>query len=115
VYAEGREAGYSERTIRRAQQALNVDAYREGFGKHGVWLWRLLAKAASEPKGVQEKNVDAYEGAGRLCKLGELIERFARANNIPHAEIEDMKAAARADPERAWEFYSQEEAQSQPR
>lgn len=74
VYAEGRGAGYSERTIRRAQQALNIDAYREGFGKHGGWFWSLAPKAANEPKGVQEKNMDAYEGDGHLCTQPTLDE-----------------------------------------
>jgi len=36
-----REAGPSWATVRRAKAALRVQAYREGFGASGHWLWRL--------------------------------------------------------------------------
>ena len=44
VYAEGRDAGYSERTIRRAQKALGIEAAKDGL--KGPWSWSLPPKVA---------------------------------------------------------------------
>jgi hypothetical protein len=44
VYAEGRDAGYSERTVRRAQKALGIEAAKDGV--KGPWSWRLPPKMA---------------------------------------------------------------------
>jgi putative DNA primase/helicase len=61
VYAEAREAGYSERTMRRAQKALSVEAVKDGL-KAG-WSWRLPSKAAKFPEDGHTKSVAAF---GRL-------------------------------------------------
>jgi hypothetical protein len=37
------EKGYSERTIKRARQALGVRSYRQGFGSEGKWMVGLQA------------------------------------------------------------------------
>ena len=39
IYVEGRDAGHSERTIRRAQKALGVKAVKSDM--HGGWRWQL--------------------------------------------------------------------------
>ncbi len=44
VYAEGRDAGYSERTIRRAQKALGIEAAKDGL--KGPWSWSMPPKVA---------------------------------------------------------------------
>lgn len=64
VYAEGREAGYSERTLRRAQKALGVEAVKDGL-KAG-WSWRLLPKAANFPEDGHTKSLDAFNRVGHL-------------------------------------------------
>jgi len=53
VLAEARKNGYSEATVRRARKSLGVEHYKCGFGKDGVWSWRL------PPKGAQPSSKDA--------------------------------------------------------
>jgi hypothetical protein len=54
IKADSDGAGYAWSTIRRAQQALGVEAFREGgLGKTGTWYWRLPAKAL-------ENSLDAH-------------------------------------------------------
>ena len=64
VYAEAHEAGYSERTIRRAQKALGVDATKDGL-KAG-WSWRLPSKVATFPEDGHIKGVDTFGDVGHL-------------------------------------------------
>lgn len=46
VTAEAREAGISERTLRRARTALGIEPRREGgIGSKGRWVWELPAPA----------------------------------------------------------------------
>ncbi|WP_232467776.1 AAA family ATPase [Bordetella genomosp. 9] len=51
VKAESSDAGYAWATIRRAQKAIGVEAYREGAAGTrggGAWLWRMPIKALNE-------------------------------------------------------------------
>ncbi len=64
VYVEGREAGFSERTLRRAQKALGVDAVKDGL-KAG-WSWRLPSKVAKFPEDGHTKSLDAFDKVGHL-------------------------------------------------
>jgi putative DNA primase/helicase len=70
VYSESREAGHSERTIRRAQKALGVEAAKEGM--QGGWVWKLPPKAAKIPEDGHTKSVDAFDKVGHLRHNPEL-------------------------------------------
>lgn len=58
VYLQGREAGHSERVIRRAQKALGVEAVKGGM--QTGWQWRLPPKMAKFPEDGQEKTLAAF-------------------------------------------------------
>ena len=60
--AEG--AGFSWRTIQRAQNALNIDAYKGGM-KEG-WFWILPLKNAKKGEVCQEKDVAKFGNRGTL-------------------------------------------------
>lgn len=59
VRADADCAGYSWATTRRAQKAIGIEAYREGFGKEGVWYWRL-PDGTPAPSKVLKENKDAH-------------------------------------------------------
>ena len=54
VLREAKEAGHSERTIRRAKEELGIKAVKEGMD--GGWVWQL-PKMATSPQGWQSSNV----------------------------------------------------------
>jgi putative DNA primase/helicase len=60
VLREAREAGHSERTIRRAKDDLEIKAVKEGMD--GGWVWQL-PKIATEPS---TKTVAAFGNGGSL-------------------------------------------------
>lgn len=68
---EGREAGYSPRTLHRAKDELGIQPYRKVFG--GAWWWRLLetpADLSCQPP-QQENNLASWqhsENTGENCK-----------------------------------------------
>ncbi len=64
VYTEGREAGYSERTLRRAKKTLGIEAVKDGL-KAG-WSWRLAPKVAKFPEDGHTKSLDAFGDLGHL-------------------------------------------------
>lgn len=64
VFAEAREAGHAERTIRRAQKALAVEAIKDGL--KGGWQWRLPPKMAKGAEDGQAQNVATFGGVGHL-------------------------------------------------
>jgi putative DNA primase/helicase len=47
VQAEAKAAGLAWRTVRRAGDGLQVKVERDGFGREGVWTWRLPNVAKS--------------------------------------------------------------------
>ncbi len=64
VYAEGREAGHSERTLRRAQKARGIEAIKDGL--KGGWLWRWRAKSAEGGQDGQHSELGAFGRDGHL-------------------------------------------------
>lgn len=41
VFRDGKRAGFSERTMKRAKASLNVRRVKRGYGKDGSWFWSL--------------------------------------------------------------------------
>jgi hypothetical protein len=64
VYAEGREAGHSERAIRRAQKLLGIESEKGGM-REG-WKWRFPPKMAKTGEDGQAKTLAAFGDLGRL-------------------------------------------------
>jgi len=67
VQADANGAGYSWPTIRRAKKSLGVEATRDGFGKNGVWLWKLSPKVLKHPIDAHTNYVSTYEENEHLC------------------------------------------------
>jgi hypothetical protein len=67
---EATEAGLAWRTVRRAKDAMKVEAYKEGFGEGARWLWALPAsKVAKSPEDVHHSEMDTFEESGHLRAL----------------------------------------------
>lgn len=64
VRSEADGAGHSWATMRRAQQALKVEATKDGMA--GPWLWRLPPKMLTKSEDAQPKSVSAFEENERL-------------------------------------------------
>ena len=66
VFRAARQAGISERTLRRAKRKLGVESSHEGQpGQAGTWYWWLPPKAATEaPKAATAGNLAAFEQPG---------------------------------------------------
>ncbi len=64
IYSEEREAGYSKRTIRRAQKALGVEAIKEGLTSG--WVWKLPPKVAIVAEDGHTICMDAFDTVGHL-------------------------------------------------
>lgn len=64
VYAEGRDAGHAERTLRRAQKALGIEAIKDGV--RGGWRWQFTSKTAKMAEDGQDSE------SGNLGHLGHL-------------------------------------------
>jgi len=64
VYAEAREAGHAERTIRRASKAVGVHQYKDGMS--GPWLWKLAPKMANGTEDGQAQTLDTFGDLGHL-------------------------------------------------
>jgi hypothetical protein len=56
---KARSAGLSERTLRRAKEALGILSVREGFGRDGRWVWSLPKGANNPAKGLATYEVSA--------------------------------------------------------
>jgi len=74
--AEG--TGHTWATVRRAQKALGVEVYRDGFGGKGTWYWQLpsqadvalqtCSKVLMNTNDAQEKNVSTLGDNEHLCE-----------------------------------------------
>ncbi len=62
IKADADGAGYSWRTIRRAQKELGVAAVREGYGKGGAWVWKLPSdhRCSTNPIDAQQNKVSTF-------------------------------------------------------
>mgnify|MGYP001434875179 CR=1 FL=1 len=72
VFREAKDAGISDRTLKRAKKTLDARTNREGFGPKGKWFWRLSFshRVPTDPIEGQEppmKNLAPYEESGLLC------------------------------------------------
>lgn len=71
--------GISERTLKRAKKNLGVEAFKQGFGKDGAWMWRLPVK---EAKGGQDQPPKGqYQNPGTLN--GTPQEKNSFSNELP--------------------------------
>ncbi|PIR48109.1 hypothetical protein COU80_06065 [Candidatus Peregrinibacteria bacterium CG10_big_fil_rev_8_21_14_0_10_55_24] len=52
LYADAKDAGISERTLKRAKANLNIERTKDGFGKDGFWSWQLPSSPKSASKTV---------------------------------------------------------------
>ncbi len=55
VFEEGREAGFSKKTIQRAKDALNIKAKKDGLG--GTWRWHLEDGQGSQDSQDSQRKV----------------------------------------------------------
>lgn len=69
VKAEAKAAGFAWRTIWRAKSTLPVKTYRDGYGVHGGWWWRLESKDASHLSKCATKDATVTKD-GTLGTLG---------------------------------------------
>lgn len=67
-------AGHSWATIRRAQREIGIEVSREGFGKKGVWTWRLSSKMLKNSIDAHTNHVSIYGQNEHLCGDGSLDE-----------------------------------------
>ncbi|MGI8642288.1 MAG: AAA family ATPase [Pyrinomonadaceae bacterium] len=56
IYSEARQNGISERTLKRAKTALNVESRKEGFNPT-KWFWKLPEECHEEPEECHENRV----------------------------------------------------------
>jgi putative DNA primase/helicase len=73
--ADADGAGHAWATVRRAAKALNVEIYREGFGKEGVWLWKLPPIDAQKLHTCSHKSMSTFEENEHLCTVATPFER----------------------------------------
>lgn len=69
AYAAAREAGHSDRTLRRAQEQLSIDLKREGKGASHVGWWQLPNYSGQTFDGE-----DTGQSSGTVPELGEHVE-----------------------------------------
>ncbi|MBC7945601.1 MAG: AAA family ATPase [Burkholderiales bacterium] len=71
IRADANGAAHSWRTIERARVALNIQVNRAGFGKGGIWTWRLPHTPPNTAIESIERHTNcaaAYEKSGGLCE-----------------------------------------------
>ena len=81
--------GFAWGTIRRARKALRVEAVREGYGKDGVWKWRLPSKVLKESKDACARSLSTYGRDEHLCD-----EVIVRSGQTPTDSDHDCDAVA---------------------
>jgi putative DNA primase/helicase len=74
VYAEGREAGHAERTLRRAQKGLGIEPTKAGV-KEG-WKWAMAPKAAKNAEDGQPIRLATLGNVGHLGEAAPAAEEF---------------------------------------
>lgn len=67
LLGEGRQAGHSERTIKRAKAKLGIESRKESSG----WLWSMTADAADKKaKDAKEAKESTFKNLGTVGTLG---------------------------------------------
>ncbi|MGH8515373.1 MAG: hypothetical protein ACREV8_15820, partial [Gammaproteobacteria bacterium] len=99
IRADAEAAGYAWRTIQRGRKALTIEAYREGFGKEGVWYWRLAARAddgvltspktAKEPKDGHGGDLGVAETKSK-AKAARVAKRLMQPSTIAGVVISQL-------------------------
>ena len=76
IRADADGAGFSWRTIQRAQSELGIEAVRDGFGKGGAWTWKLPSghRAPKDAIDVQQKELASFGKVGALWADGPIPE-----------------------------------------
>lgn len=64
VFAQAKEAGIADRTVRRAKDALGIKPTKMRFD--GGWEWALPTKVANECEDVHSESVDTFGDLGHL-------------------------------------------------
>lgn len=64
LFREYRDAGHSERTIRRAAKELGVQKIKQGMG--GGWVWRMPKMSSVNPESTGQKTVATFGDRGHL-------------------------------------------------
>ena len=72
IRADAEGAGYSWRTIQRAQKALGIEAVKLSM-KDG-WVWKMPPKNANNTKERHANNVEAFDDLGFLRGDSEVVE-----------------------------------------
>jgi putative DNA primase/helicase len=99
VAKEARSAGISDKTLRRAKEALGVRAVKDGF--QGGWRWRLPSPSApprwpTSPEGGQAKRMGIFGEDGHL-RESRPVEEAVPAGTPPDALRELLADAAELD------------------
>ena len=78
--------GFSERTLRRAREALGIKPDKDGFGENGEWTWRLPQKGTpgDSPKGGQPS-----PKGGQPSNLGHLSKNIGENGQKPQQNSKD--------------------------
>jgi putative DNA primase/helicase len=64
IFREARDAGHSERTIKRAKAGLQAESIKEKAG----WVWALPAKGAKEAKGANDSKAQTAGTVANVAK-----------------------------------------------
>ncbi|MDR4485375.1 MAG: AAA family ATPase [Nitrospirales bacterium] len=103
IHTEAKKNGFSEATLRRAKDDLNVESGRNGFGKEGAWTWRL-PKAL---KGAHERAKDAQcpidehlkQTQQKITNISNNLLKGAQVSGIEHLSkgVEHLNDGAKAE------------------
>jgi putative DNA primase/helicase len=100
IQADADGAGYAWATIRRAKDALGVDAVKEGgyFGKgRQQWLWRLppeSLKVLKNPEDAQQKKVSTFSKFEHLQQKSTPNTEDALHEHLQHLQGDDETKTA---------------------
>lgn len=64
ILADAKDAGHSEKTLRRAKTQLGIKVKKTGM--QGSWQWHLSTKVAKDTEAGQAKLPGTFEGIGHL-------------------------------------------------
>ncbi len=76
IFAEARQVGISEATLRRAKDAVRVQPSRESFGPGGKWYWSLPIDAHRCSSASSDETLSTYEQDEHLWSSSDAMEAF---------------------------------------